>query len=445
MPTECVQNGGRCGALYSIWMNGTFPDTEEVANVTACTASYSGDCCSHPMDIQIKNCSSFLVYNLVAVSSCPQRYCFGSEMPCHKGETSLNGFSPGCKYEPCLPTNYRNIDQWERSVGNINGGQICDNVLEPGWYRPISKAGKEMPTSCPKNGQKCGTTYPIWMNGTNPGPNKISNVTACVSSYNGGCCTSSYDIQVKNCGGFFIYNLQHTDGCFQAYCFGTEIPCPLGETSDNNFTPGCEFDPCQSINYNTLKEEVKRSSNYTLLAGDEPIDDSSLKSGWYRIDSSTGNDIVTKSVKMYQCGTIYPLWMNDTLPAKHDKTVERKICRSGPSGNTCVEEYKMKVRNCGKYRTYFLSPTTVNSGYCFGTLAEPMSPNPTEGDERIQFYIWIIISLTVIILLLIGIILFRRFWKCKPIEKSKISSTVHTSPPTYDEAMQNGKKKKEAL
>ncbi|CAC5392587.1 unnamed protein product [Mytilus coruscus] len=330
MPTECVQDGGRCGALYSVWMNGTFPDEEEVANVTACTASYTGDCCSHPMDIQIKNCSSFLVYNLAAVTTCPKRYCFGSEMPCPKGETSLNGFSPGCKYEPCLPANYKNIDQWERSVGNKNGGQICDNVLEPGWYRPVSKAGREMPTSCPENGLKCGTTYPIWMN-------------------------------------------------------GTEIPCPLGETSNNNFTPGCEFDPCQSINYDTLKDEVKRSSNYTLLAGDEPTDDSRLKSGWYRVDSSTGNDIVTESVKMYQCGTIYPLWMNGTLPDEHDKTVDRKVCRSGPNGNICVEDYNMKVRNCGKY------------------------------------------------------------WKCTPIEKSKISSTVHTSPPTYDEAMQNGKKKSEAI
>lgn len=24
------------------------------------------------------------------------------------------------------------------------------------------------------------------------------------------------------------------------FILGTEIPCPLGETSDNNFTPGCE-------------------------------------------------------------------------------------------------------------------------------------------------------------------------------------------------------------
>lgn len=70
------------------------------------------------------------------------------------------------------------------------------------------------------------------------------------------------------------------------------------------------------MNYDTLKDEVKRSSNYTLLAGDAPIDDSTLASGWYRIDSSTGNDIVTEIVLMYQCGTIYPLWMKGKLKNK---------------------------------------------------------------------------------------------------------------------------------
>lgn len=70
------------------------------------------------------------------------------------------------------------------------------------------------------------------------------------------------------------------------------------------------------MNYDTLKDEVKRSSNYTLLAGDAPIDDNTLAPGWYRIDSSTGNDIVTEMVTMYQCGTIYPLWMKGKLKNK---------------------------------------------------------------------------------------------------------------------------------
>lgn len=442
MPTECVQSGGRCGTLRSMWMNGTFPVAGKITNVTACASNYDGDCCSNSVNIQIKNCSNYLVYNLVAVKSCPQRYCFGTEMPCPEGETSLNGFSPGCKYEPCLSTNYKTIDQWERSVGNNKSGKICDNVLKPGWYRPTSLAGKAMPTDCPSNGLKCGTTFPIWMNGTHPAANKMSNVTACVSNYNGGCCTSSYNMQVKNCGHFYIYNLQHTDGCPEAYCFGTEIPCPLGQSSDNGFTPGCKFDPCLKMNYDTLTDEVKRSSNYTLLAGDEPIDDSTLTPGWYRIDSRTGNDIVTKTVTMYQCGTIYPLWMNGTLPTVRDKTTIRKVCRSGPNGNTCVKEYDIKVRNCSTFTTYYLPKVTLSkSAYCFGSLAVSHSSNPIGTSETIEYYIWIIIGLSAVIFLLIGGILFRRCLKCTPLEGSKICSTVHTEPPTYDEAMQTRKHK----
>lgn len=54
---------------------------------------------------------------------------------------------------------------------------------------------------------------------------------------------------------------------------------------------------------------MKRSSNYTLQTTDVAIEDSRLTTGWYKIDSVTGNDIVNDSVVMMQCGTLYPLWM----------------------------------------------------------------------------------------------------------------------------------------
>ncbi|XP_063416190.1 oncoprotein-induced transcript 3 protein-like [Mytilus trossulus] len=176
------------------------------------------------------------------------------------------------------------------------------------------------------------------------------------------------------------------------------------------------------MNYDTLTDEVKRSSNYTLLAGDEPIDDSTLTPGWYRIDSRTGNDIVTKTVTMYQCGTIYPLWMNGTLPTVRDKTTIRKVCRSGPNGNTCVKEYDIKVRNCSTFRTYYLPKVTLSkSAYCFGSLAVSHPSNPIGTSDS---------TLSPVICL-----------KCTPLEGSKICSTVHTEPPTYDEAMQTRKHK----
>lgn len=34
--------------------------------------------CDEEIDIQVRNCSSYLVYNLNATSKCPQRYCFGN-------------------------------------------------------------------------------------------------------------------------------------------------------------------------------------------------------------------------------------------------------------------------------------------------------------------------------------------------------------------------------
>ena len=468
MPTECIIGGGRCGTTFSTWMSGSYPNAGEMANVTACASSYNGDCCTYSHDIQVKNCTDFLVYKLQPVVHCNQAYCFGTELPCPVGQTSDNGFSPGCHYDPCLEVNYKTLDQWQRSVKNTGvNGTICDNMLQPGWYRPISLAGNMMPTQCQEGGFTCGTINTLWMNGSHPAAGDISNVTACASSYNGGCCITSYNIQVKNCGDFYIYNLQNTKGCYQAYCFGTEVLCPPGKTSDNGYTPGCEFDPCHSINYDILSGEERRSSAYALTVNDVAIEDSRLKPGWYRIDSVTGNDIVNYSVPMLQCGTVYPLWMQGHIPDVADKTVDRKVCRSTFNG-ICDNEYDIKVRNCGSYRTYFLPQLTKDkSAYCFGTLPVPNTttrptpppttrttaqqhpehtndPQPITEGHREKPYMWVLVCILVIISIVLLMIVILQAYKKRFAPKRSVScSTIPLSwktpscPPSYDEVMQN--------
>jgi len=56
---------------------GSYPNAGEMANVTACASSFSGDCCQYSHDIQVKNCTDFLVYKLQPVVHCNQAYCFG--------------------------------------------------------------------------------------------------------------------------------------------------------------------------------------------------------------------------------------------------------------------------------------------------------------------------------------------------------------------------------
>lgn len=410
MPTECIEYGGRCGTAYTIWLNGSYPNQGEILNATACTSSLNGDCCSLSYEIQIKNCSEFYVYNLVPVMGCPQSYCFGKELPCPKGQTSETGFSPGCKYDPCLDVNYKPLNDWKRSINYNSTQDICDAFLKPGWYRPISEAGFSISTECPIGGYKCGTTYPIWMNGSHPEVNQTKNATACRSSPLDGCCDKVYEIQVKNCGDFFVYNLVETPGCSQAYCFGTEVQCPVGQTSDNGFTPGCQFNPCHSLNYVNISGEYKRSASYVYESGN-PIDDSDLKNGWYRFDSYVGNDLVSVQQPMMKCGTRYPVWLNGNLPLVSDKTVNRTCCISGIN-NTCSSTVNIQIRNCSDFNVYHLSQLQQSSsGYCVGTktvqedTTMPLSKRSLSLEEIDPWAIAVIIlAMFVCVLLPIGVL-----------------------------------------
>lgn len=71
-----------------------------------------------------------------------------------------------------------------------------------------------------------------------------------------------------------------------------------------------EIDPCSSQCHSIKKGHYKRSSNYTIQPTDIAISDNFLSEGWYRFESLAGNDTVTWAPSIYQCGTIYPMWMN---------------------------------------------------------------------------------------------------------------------------------------
>lgn len=73
------------------------------------------------------------------------------------------------------------------------------------------------------------------------------------------------------------------------------------------------IEPCSRTSYSLKEGQYKRSSNYTIQSNDIAISDSFLSEGWYRFGSGAGNDIVTWAPSIYQCGTIYPMWMNGML------------------------------------------------------------------------------------------------------------------------------------
>lgn len=117
--------------------------------------------------------------------------------------------------DPC--TDYKSInDAYRSSKYKLLPGEtaICDNTLTQGWYRFTNKVGGKIPTTKPEP-YHCGTVAPMWMKGTLPTTKgEVATALACTNINNrlGGCMIPK-PMPVKNCGEFFVYNLQPSGGC----------------------------------------------------------------------------------------------------------------------------------------------------------------------------------------------------------------------------------------
>eukprot|EP00105_Crassostrea_gigas_P041617 XP_019925765.1 PREDICTED: uncharacterized protein LOC105335333 [Crassostrea gigas] len=122
----------------------------------------------------------------------------------------------------------------------------------------------------------------------------------------------------------------------------------------------------QCTDYKLQTNQYKRSSGYQLGRTDVAISDNFLSEGWYRFQSGAGNDMVTSSPSIAMCGTIYPVWLNGSLPLENEGIVNRTACVVGLT-RSCESMISIKIINCGTYNVYYLRKTPIlASGYCFG-------------------------------------------------------------------------------
>ena len=64
--------------------------------------------------------------------------------------------------QTCEPTNWWRSSAYEND--DYEHYDLCDQYLEPGWYRAVTNAGGDMPQA-PSGFNRCSTVYPIWLQG----------------------------------------------------------------------------------------------------------------------------------------------------------------------------------------------------------------------------------------------------------------------------------------
>jgi hypothetical protein len=122
------------------------------------------------------------------------------------------------QHRECLVYKWLNESNRNRKFSQRYAAYNCDKTLSTGWYRFGGGAGIKMATTCSRT-YRCGTNAPGWMVGAHPtvAQGKVER-EVCYHWSKHGCCQFSNDIEVLNCGKFYVYKLYPAPACYLRYC-----------------------------------------------------------------------------------------------------------------------------------------------------------------------------------------------------------------------------------
>jgi cysteine-rich repeat protein len=164
-------------------------------------------------------------------TTCMNAYCGDGLV--HEGveecDDGNDNDNDGCTSE-CIATAdpqcflpYLTFDSADRNVTSVNGPVYCDSQVGqaqwqgPNWYRFTGAAGVKMPETAPVI-YACGTHAPGWLNGAHPAINEGAVDRQVCFHWSGNTCNWNANVQVVNCGEFFLYNLPTAPVCSLRYC-----------------------------------------------------------------------------------------------------------------------------------------------------------------------------------------------------------------------------------
>lgn len=128
----------------------------------------------------------------------------------------------------CL--SYRWLNESNRAVTYENRSiLLCDarspSYLSFGWYRFGGGAGNQIPEFCVPT-WRCTTHATGWLNGCHPSvtDGAVRRQVCYHWKFSvDNCCMWKNDIVVRNCRGFYVYQLRTPSGCWFRYC-GNGLP-----------------------------------------------------------------------------------------------------------------------------------------------------------------------------------------------------------------------------
>ncbi|XP_076077826.1 uncharacterized protein LOC143048184 isoform X4 [Mytilus galloprovincialis] len=330
---------GQCGSSSPIWLNGTYSTNfDEYRSMSACQVGNSS-ICEKSWNVTVVSCMTFnVVYLEPVVSSCG-RYCMESEwtypswyMPCFHDHTIITG-------------DYTRTIDYVLSEGM---SEDCESSnLTAGWYR---YDGFQNIQNTPPNPGQCGSSSPIWLNGSSPSvPGESTTMTACAVSESS-TCQESWPVTMLNCYTYNVAYLEPNGNCSR-YCMDAQTTPP-----GNGY-----YHPC--LNHTLITSNFNRTINYTLQNGEhDDCESSYITAGWYRYEML--QNIPTKAPLPGQCGSSSPIWLNGTYSTNFDEYRSMSACQVGNS-SICEKSWNVTVLSCMTFNVVYLEPVGSSCGrYC---------------------------------------------------------------------------------